>query len=478
MGCANSKGYNSRRHKDGADSPMRRSVTLYPKYHLEESAGDGHIHVVGRTSTSLGSFRREDSFVQSRRRGVNGNGNGNAQDEKSMGARGQLVTEKCGVEDERKDRFSVGITEAKTWSSLMNERIPKLVPQTPTRTPTGEPESINLWELMEGLEDTSPLINHCKSFSFDVAGDPETAFVSLPIGRPKSMLGEIVKESSDTGQLASNELSFSKGADLSEGPENVLSCSEAENDRCSPKPKWLEMNSVDTVSLPDFDPEIISMFRKSLENLSPDNPFYTRPKAPVTSEDDDEQLQALAVDTKDKEHFPFQSIKKDRVVVYFTSLRGIRKTYEDCCHVRVILKGLGVRVDEKDLSMHSGFKEELKELLGDRYGAGGLPRVFIGKKYIGGADEIRRLHEDEELEKLLQGCEMVDNSVNGGNTACEACGDIRFIPCNTCSGSCKIFHDCDEDEDGAESLQDDGFGFHRCPNCNENGLIRCPLCCD
>jgi hypothetical protein len=35
--------------------------------------------------------------------------------------------------------------------------------------------------------------------------------------------------------------------------------------------------------------------------------------------------------------------------------------------------------------MHLGFKEELKELLGEGYyGKGGLPKVLIEKKYIGG----------------------------------------------------------------------------------------------
>ncbi|KAF3614681.1 hypothetical protein T459_23798 [Capsicum annuum] len=82
----------------------------------------------------------------------------------------------------------------------------------------------------------------------------------------------------------------------------------------------------------------------------------------------------------------------------------MRKTYEDCCHVRVILKGLGVKIDERDVLMHSVFKEDLKELLGNEYSEGGLPRIFLGKKYIGGVDEIRKC-TDGKLEKFIENCE-------------------------------------------------------------------------
>ncbi|CAN1248620.1 Uncharacterized protein At3g28850 [Linum perenne] len=180
-------------------------------------------------------------------------------------------------------------------------------------------------------------------------------------------------------------------------------------------------------------------------------------------------------------------LEKDRVIVYFTSLRGVRKTYEDSCHVRVILKGLGVRVDERDVSMHSGFKEELRQLLGG--GGFSLPRVFIGNKYIGGADEIRQMHEEGTLEKAVGGCEKADDDGGEGGGVCEACGDVRFVPCETCSGSCKIYYEEEEEEEEEEEDEDeDGeeveegnqvvdYGFQRCPDCNENGLIRCPICC-
>ncbi|WMV15141.1 hypothetical protein MTR67_008526 [Solanum verrucosum] len=93
----------------------------------------------------------------------------------------------------------------------------------------------------------------------------------------------------------------------------------------------------------------------------------------------------------------------------------------------MILKGLGVKIDERDVSMHAGFKKELKELLpGEGYM---LPRVFLGRKYIGGVDEICRMDENGQLEKVVESCQRVENGV------CESCGDVRFVPCETCYGS-------------------------------------------
>uniref|UniRef100_A0A7N0UQF3 Uncharacterized protein n=1 Tax=Kalanchoe fedtschenkoi TaxID=63787 RepID=A0A7N0UQF3_KALFE len=42
---------------------------------------------------------------------------------------------------------------------------------------------------------------------------------------------------------------------------------------------------------------------------------------------------------------------EDEVVVYFTSLRGVRRMYEDCYAVRMIFRGLRVYVDVRDVSM-------------------------------------------------------------------------------------------------------------------------------
>ena len=69
-------------------------------------------------------------------------------------------------------------------------------------------------------------------------------------------------------------------------------------------------------------------------------------------------------------------------MVYFMSLRGVRTTFMDCCVVRSILRSYGVRLDERDVSMHAVFKAELAELLGPSFIGTALPRVFINGQYL------------------------------------------------------------------------------------------------
>ncbi|OMO82828.1 Glutaredoxin [Corchorus capsularis] len=120
-----------------------------------------------------------------------------------------------------------------------------------------------------------------------------------------------------------------------------------------------------------------------------------------------------------------------RIVVYFTSLRVVRSTFEDCKTVRSILRGFRVSIDERDLSMDSGFINELKGILGQRKLP--LPRVFIGGRYIGGADEIRLLHETGELKKIVEGLPAAEPGT------CDVCGGYRFVLCNECDGSRKLY---------------------------------------
>uniref|UniRef100_A0A1J3FG54 Glutaredoxin domain-containing protein n=1 Tax=Noccaea caerulescens TaxID=107243 RepID=A0A1J3FG54_NOCCA len=440
MGCASSKHrkrcVHCRRGYSPVDMPPRSQSVHHPPQHSEDSC-----HMVALSSSSLGSLKLCDSsFGHNHKHLADFTGKLTADEsgEKQIaGHRARPDNEKLNLEMQAK------LMEAKVWSSMMNEKIPKIVPKTPIVTPPGEPETINTWEMMDGLEDmVSPLRspNHVRSFSFDVSrngGDCEP---------PKPMFQE-------NGHV---------------------------------KPVWLQMEEEGLDSscrFEDFDPEIISSFRKSLQELPSDHPFHIS----IHDLKLNPQFNLFQVEEEEeKEETLGENIGKEKVILYFTSLRGIRKTYEESCDVRVILKSLGIRVDERDVSMHSGFKEELKELLGDRFNNGvgiTLPRVFLGRKYLGGAEEIRKLNEDGKLEKLLQGCERVEENKNGNGQECEGCGDVRFVPCETCSGSCKVYYeeedDEEEDDDDDQSVKEEReYGFQTCPDCNENGLIRCPLCCD
>ncbi|KAI3450292.1 hypothetical protein Pfo_006957 [Paulownia fortunei] len=145
------------------------------------------------------------------------------------------------------------------------------------------------------------------------------------------------------------------------------------------------------------------------------------------------------------------------VVVYFRSLRVVRRTFEDCKAIQLILRALRVPIDERDLSMDSRFMDELQRVLGlSEKSKFTLPRVFIGGRYIGGAEEVRRIHESGELKKYVEGLPAAELGT------CETCGGYRFILCVECSGS----HKCYSEK----------AGFRSCTSCNENGLLRCPSC--
>ncbi|XP_051150328.1 uncharacterized protein At5g39865-like [Andrographis paniculata] len=160
------------------------------------------------------------------------------------------------------------------------------------------------------------------------------------------------------------------------------------------------------------------------------------------------------------EEMPAESINpagaEDRIILYYTSLRGIRKTYEECCAVRAIFRGFRVIVDERDISMDRSYRIELQEALKGR--VFGLPRAFINGKCVGGAEEIKEMNESGELARLLEAFPTIDLGC-----VCENCGDARFVPCSNCNGSRKIYRETE-------------VAARECPECNENGLVRCSGC--
>ncbi|OVA04722.1 Glutaredoxin [Macleaya cordata] len=155
---------------------------------------------------------------------------------------------------------------------------------------------------------------------------------------------------------------------------------------------------------------------------------------------------------------------ENRVVIYTTTLRGVRKTFEACNAVRSAIEGFGMVMSERDVSMDRGFREELKDLMkGKENGSLIPPRVFIKGRYIGGYEEVLRIHEEGCLGLLLEGLPKTKVGV-----VCDGCGGVRFLPCFSCNGSCKIVRVMKEKEGKKVVI--------RCPDCNENGLVLCPIC--
>ncbi|KAM2035461.1 hypothetical protein EV2_039447 [Malus domestica] len=153
----------------------------------------------------------------------------------------------------------------------------------------------------------------------------------------------------------------------------------------------------------------------------------------------------------------------ESVVVYTTSLRGVRRTFEDCSKVKGIMEGHRIVYDERDVALHGEFLGELKGLLGGgSSGSDGnnvsVPRVFVKGRYIGGVDEMVELNESGVLGRMVK-LARVERGV--GWKVCEGCGGARFVPCLECGGSCKVVV---------------GEKRERCPKCNENGLVHCVAC--
>ena len=156
------------------------------------------------------------------------------------------------------------------------------------------------------------------------------------------------------------------------------------------------------------------------------------------------------------------------MVIYTTTLRGVRKTFEDCNAVRAACEGLGVLFCERDVSMDRGFKEELRELLTGREREELVPpRVFVKGRYIGGAEELLKIVEEGLLGEIIEGLPR-----KRIGAICEGCGNMKFLPCFQCNGSCKMVMVVKEDAGKKQGRR----VVVRCTDCNENGLVLCPIC--
>lgn len=161
---------------------------------------------------------------------------------------------------------------------------------------------------------------------------------------------------------------------------------------------------------------------------------------------------------------------EDKIVVYTTTLPGIRKTFEACNSVRSAISGLGFQICERDISMDRRFKDELRQLMKGKESLEPMipPRVFVKGRYLGGVEEVLKMLEEGVLSDLLREMPKLKS-----RNLCEGCGGVRFLPCFQCNGSCKVVV---EEEDDKGEVEGRAMVVVRCSDCNENGLIICPIC--
>ncbi|CAE6076506.1 unnamed protein product [Arabidopsis arenosa] len=314
-----------------------------------------------------------------------------------------------------------------------------------TPDPVSPDSVINTWELMDGLDD---------EFEFEIPKPGKrlnSDFCSKPDPNRNVSLNGSALKLDESYEIVRIEEDDGDWVPLTYKPK---------------QPLWKHLSEESFLS--DLDPSIVSSYKKALSSKQLSNHSNTRnplrptkslscsPSSILISEEPKSVSSSQLISSQAKPRLPGT---EDKIVLYFTSLRGIRKTYEDCCCVRAILRGLQVTVDERDISMDSKYRKELQSVLVAAEKPVCLPQVFIRGTHIGGVEEIMQLNDGGELAEMLKdfpACERLGT--------CRSCGDARFVPCTNCDGSTKVFEEQDE-------------RFKRCPKCNENGLVRCRVCC-
>jgi glutaredoxin 3 len=69
-----------------------------------------------------------------------------------------------------------------------------------------------------------------------------------------------------------------------------------------------------------------------------------------------------------------------------------------CVRAKSLLKKKGAAVEEVDIFMDEGAREEMEAKTG---GARSVPQIFIGDTHVGGCDELYALEKEGKLDPLL-----------------------------------------------------------------------------
>ncbi|XP_062185294.1 uncharacterized protein LOC133888915 [Phragmites australis] len=357
------------------------------------------------------------------------------------------------------------------WKRASTRPPPLVVPNNakkPAAAPAAKPESgievINSWEIMAGLEDAEATAGSPAKKPSKPGRWSPVRVIAMALPSPKRSAARRKntpgKENSPL-QRCSGNINKDKPGDVDNNrvlrPYNSIDNSKLSmaSKRFSPasarivrKPGSAEtggMSSSRRSLSPLFDPELLASIERE---LSEEGAHIKRmvgrekPKHPKAAPP------AIVAEGK----CPLGGA--DAVVLYTTTLRGIRRTFEECNAVRAAIEAHDVKVIERDVSMDSGYREELRLLLGGREVR--VPAVFVRGRHVGGAAEVAKLEDEGKLKALLEGLPQA-------RVWCAGCAGVRFVMCRHCNGSRKVL-----DAERKETV--------KCGECNENGLVRCPIC--
>ncbi|XP_010423654.1 PREDICTED: uncharacterized protein At3g28850-like [Camelina sativa] len=326
-----------------------------------------------------------------------------------------------------------------------------------------DPEIINTWELMEDLEDsmhvstTNPqkLISPKSRGIFGKSWKTPVKSTNISVESPKRGSSKRFGGKENNNRGVGNNNSSSRGVSPNQilKPKNIL----LETPKRGVMRLSFPLKSDEPSSLviaqttqrrksysPMFDPDLVASYERELSQ-------------------EQEQIKMVISPVRRTErileNFPVKCPPggENSVVIYITTLRGIRKTFEDCNVVRSILDSHEVRFSERDVSMHSVFKEEIRGLVGAKQVK--IPAVFVKGRMVGSVEEVMKLEEEGKLGILLEGIPAA--RLGGG--CCRGCGGMRFVMCVVCNGSCKV-------------MEKEKKSMVKCLECNENGLVLCPIC--
>lgn len=358
---------------------------------------------------------------------------------------------------------------SREWKRTSSKRPPPLVvpnakkPAPAAAKPESSMEVINAWEIMAGLEDADAAAGSPAKKPAKLGRWSPARVIAMALPSPKKSAAKRRntpgKENSPLQRCSGNNKPGDVDVDRVLRPYNSIDNSKLfrASKRFSPasarivrKPGPAETGGGMTSSRrslsPLFDPELLASIERELSEEG------AHIKRMVGSEKPKHPKAAPPAMVAEGKCPPGGG---DAVVLYTTTLRGIRKTFEECNAVRAAIEAHDVKVIERDVSMDSGYREELRLLLGGREIR--VPAVFVRGRHVGGAAEVTKLEEEGKLKALLQGLPRA-------RVWCAGCAGVRFVVCRDCNGSRKVRVDGER----KETVQ--------CGECNENGLVRCPIC--
>ena len=174
------------------------------------------------------------------------------------------------------------------------------------------------------------------------------------------------------------------------------------------------------------------------------------------------------------------------IVLYTTSVTGVRNTFSACESIKRIFNMLRLKVRIRDVAMEQEYAAELARRLSPE---AIVPQVFVSGAHLGDATTISGLHETGKL------AQMLINFEERPDKNCQRCGGAGFYICTWCQGSKKSTENTWAQEHErmpkilstigvvktrpADPMNIDGRGVGaalRCTACNALALQRCESC--